>query len=94
MGQVYEKDLKDNGIISLNQFRHSNFKTGRCLVLITPNSERTMGTYLGASEQLKFDPTFIDHVNNAKIIFSEGYQLTSSENFEAFFLYLNLLTKK
>lgn len=84
MGKVYENDLNDNGIISLNKFQHSNFKTGRCLVLITPNSERTMGTYLGASEQLKFDPVFIDHVNNSKIIFSEGYQLTSAENFEAF----------
>ena len=83
-GQLYENDLSQNEIISLNQFHHTSFKTGRCLVLITPNSERTMGTYLGASEQLKFDPIFIEHVNQAKILFSEGYQFTSTENYEAF----------
>ena len=63
-------------------------RTGRCLVFITPNSERTMGTYLGASERLVFNENFIEAANNSKILFSEGYQFTSNENFSAF---LNIL---
>jgi len=87
-GSLYEKNLEDNGIKPLNRFHHENIKTGRCLVFITPNSERTMGTYLGASERLVDNSEFISHANNSKIIFSEGYQFTSDENYFAF---LNVL---
>ena len=87
-GSLYEKNLEDNGIKPLNRFHHENIKTGRCLVFITPNSERTMGTYLGASERLIDNSEFISHANNSKIIFSEGYQFTSDENYFAF---LNVL---
>ena len=87
-GSLYEKNLKDNEIEPLNNFHHENIKTGRCLVFITPNSERTMGTYLGASERLVDNVEFISHANNSKIIFSEGYQFTSDENYFAF---LNIL---
>tara|TARA_B100000214_G_scaffold83372_1_gene56699 strand:+ start:1885 stop:2871 length:987 start_codon:yes stop_codon:yes gene_type:complete len=87
-GSLYEKNLNDNGIEPLNTFHHKNIKTGRCLVFITPNSERTMGTYLGASERLVDNVEFITHANNSKIIFSEGYQFTSDENY---FSFLNIL---
>ena len=87
-GQLYEDNLKENGITSINSFYHEEVRTGRCLVFITPNSERTMGTYLGASERLVFNSDFIEVANNSKILFSEGYQFTSDENFSAF---LNIL---
>ena len=83
-GQLYEDNLKENGIVSINSFYHEEVRTGRCLVFITPNSERTMGTYLGASERLVFNSDFIEVANNSKILFSEGYQFTSDENFSAF----------
>ena len=83
-GKFYEDNLKENGISSINGFYHDEVRTGRCLVFITPSSERTMGTYLGASEKLVFNPDFIEAANNSKIIFSEGYQFTSDENFSAF----------
>ena len=54
-GKLYENNLKENGITSINSFYHEEVRTGRCLVFITPNSERTMGTYLGASERLVFN---------------------------------------
>jgi sugar/nucleoside kinase (ribokinase family) len=83
-GRLYEDNLKENGIVSINSFYHEEVRTGRCLVFITPNSERTMGTYLGASERLVFNSDFIEVANNSKILFSEGYQFTSNENFSAF----------
>ena len=58
-GSLYMDNLKDNGIEPLNDFHHESIKTGRCLVYITPNSERTMGTYLGASERLVDNADFI-----------------------------------
>ena len=79
---------------SLNNFYHQDVRTGRCLVFITPASERTMGTYLGASERLVFDESFVTHANNSKILFSEGYQFTSDENFEAFFRVLSEMNKE
>ena len=95
-GKLYEENLSQNGISSINNFYHDQVRTGRCLVFITPNSERTMGTYLGASEKLVFNPEFIDVANNSKILFSEGYQFTSKENYSAFLKILkgtNLTTK-
>ena len=83
-GKLYENNLKENGIVSVNSFYHEEVRTGRCLVFITPNSERTMGTYLGASEKIVFNSDFIEVANNSKILFSEGYQFTSDENFSAF----------
>ena len=53
-----------------------------------------MGTYLGASERLVFDESFVTHANNSKILFSEGYQFTSDENFEAFFRVLSEMNKE
>ena len=95
-GKLYEDNLTHNGIASMNTFYHQEVRTGRCLVFITPNSERTMGTYLGASEKLIFNPEFIDIANDSKILFSEGYQFTSQENYSAFLEILkgtNLATK-
>ena len=93
-GKFYEDNLRDNGIASINTFYHEEVRTGRCLVFITPSSERTMGTYLGASEKLVFNPDFIEVSNNSKIIFSEGYQFTSGENFSAFLKILKETDKK
>ena len=83
-GKQYEQDLEKNSIYVVNKFHHESHRTGRCLVFITPNSERTMGTYLGASEMLEFSMDFMDVVNNSKILFTEGYQFTSDQNFKAF----------
>ena len=83
-GKQYESDLENNSIYVVNKFHHKSYKTGRCLVFITPNSERTMGTYLGASEMLEFSTDFPAVVNNSKILFTEGYQFTSDQNFKAF----------
>ena len=69
-GKLYERNLKDNGIYSLNNFYHQDVRTGRCLVFITPASERTMGTYLGASERL-FLMKVLLLCQQFKILFSE-----------------------
>lgn len=83
-GKKYANDLENNSIFVVNKYLHNSHKTGRCLVFITPNSERTMGTYLGASEMLEYSEDFVDTVNSSKILFTEGYQFTSDQNFNTF----------
>lgn len=59
--------------------------TGTCLVLITPDGERTMQTYLGASdcfERSMFDPRWLD---STQWLYLEGYKLTSSAGADAVF---------
>ena len=80
LGDLYEHNLKENNIEVINSFRLDEINTGRCLVLISPNSERTMGTYLGASENLQFSDDFLVALKNSQILFSEGYQFTSNQN--------------
>ena len=60
------------------------------LVLISPNSERTMGTYLGASENLQFSDDFLVALKNSQILFSEGYQFTSNQNYDVFLQILKM----
>ena len=53
-GKVFKKDLIDNSITYNTEFldKSNSDSTGKCIVLITPDKERTMNTYLGATEYL------------------------------------------
>lgn len=54
--------------------------TGRCLVMITPDAERTMNTYLGASETLALEDLDLDAIGNSEYLYIEGYRVTSEES--------------
>ena len=90
LGDLYEDNLKENNIEVINSLRLDEINTGRCLVLISPNSERTMGTYLGASENLQFSKDFLVALTKSKILFSEGYQFTSNQNYDVFLQILKI----
>ncbi|TNC81560.1 MAG: adenosine kinase [Oleiphilus sp.] len=51
--------------------------TGKCLVMITPDAERTMNTYLGISETLDVDDLDIDALKGSEYVYLEGYLVTS-----------------
>ena len=74
-GAVYETALADKG---------SEAETGRCIVLVTPDGERSMNTYLGWSEYL--GPADIDEamMADAEWIFLEGYRFDGPESHAAF----------
>ena len=94
LGDLYEDNLKENNIEVINSLRLDEINTGRCLVLISPNSERTMGTYLGASENLQFSKEFLVALTKSQILFSEGYQFTSNQNYDVFLQILNMANHK
>ncbi len=58
-------------------------ETGRCLVLITPDAERTMSTYLGISEQLGVAQLDLDAIRRSKYVYLEGYLASSDTGREA-----------
>lgn len=74
LGNSYEKALENYGVIT-RLHRDLNLSTGHCLAFITPDSERTMITYLGAAKSLSTEHLQEEDIANSKILFLEGYQL-------------------
>tara|TARA_Y100000768_G_scaffold320711_1_gene256548 strand:+ start:1688 stop:2680 length:993 start_codon:yes stop_codon:yes gene_type:complete len=82
VGTSFMKSLKDVGMeIFINQVNHGI--TGECLVLITPDHERTMYTHLGVSSELCKDDINKDAIINSKYLLIEGYLVTSEDTKEA-----------
>ena len=78
-GAIYNADLKDNNIEISNCITSSNGKTGNCIVLITPDAERTMNTYLGVSSETKFSEINFEQVSATNLLFMEAYVVTSAD---------------
>lgn len=76
-GEFYLNDLSEAKV----NFQTSNGSTegitGKCLVLITPDAERTMNTYLGISETLSVDDIDVDALKASEYAYIEGYLVTS-----------------
>ncbi len=78
-GEIYNADLKDNNIEISNCVTSSDGKTGNCIVLITPDAERTMNTYLGVSSETKFSEINFHQVSSTNLLFMEAYVVTSPD---------------
>jgi sugar/nucleoside kinase (ribokinase family) len=72
-GGVFRHDIRANGVEYETESAKGGAPTARCLVFVTPDAQRTMQTYLGASVEL--GPEDIDEaqVQRAKILYLEGY---------------------
>jgi sugar/nucleoside kinase (ribokinase family) len=86
LGAIFVHDLRAQGVtyeVPLADRRHPQ-ETGRCIVLVTPDGERSMNTYLGVTEHLA--PTDIDEemMEVSEWIFLEGYRFDGPESHEAF----------
>lgn len=84
-GDFYLKDLKENGVSIKNGYSGSEGQdaTGRCLVLISPDAERSMNTYLGSTSSFSIDELSKDDLKNSKYLFIEGYLVTAPDAFKA-----------
>jgi sugar/nucleoside kinase (ribokinase family) len=79
-GQIFARDLHDSGVNSSLDFKPlPTGVTGKCLVFVTPDADRTMNTYLGVSAELDSSDIDIEAVKQSETIYIEGY-LASSEN--------------
>jgi len=76
-GDFYLKDMTDAGVTcNKNDQRHEG-TTGKCLVMITPDAERTMCSYLGISATLSIDELDLEAVKKSQYVYLEGYLVTS-----------------
>jgi len=73
LGDVFAHDLLAVGVRFHAGARHSHVPTGRCLICVTPDAERTMNTYLGASSLLGAADVDLDAVAQASVLYMEGY---------------------
>ncbi len=72
-GILFSKDLNNSGVFYNNKIIQNSVKTSKSIVLVTPDAERSMNTYLGASVQFNIDCIDDKLILNSKIIYIEGY---------------------
>ena len=72
-GEIYRKSLQDINVNFSYLEKDENLSTGASIILITPDSERTMCTYLGISSHLSADDINENNIIDQELIFLEGY---------------------
>jgi fructokinase len=72
-GEIYKKSLEDINVKFPYLKKNENLSTGASIILITPDSERTMCTYLGISSHLSESDINENNIINNELIFLEGY---------------------
>lgn len=77
LGQFYLNDLKAAGVDTNMNGTHPNGITGKCLVMVTPDAERTMHSFLGISSELSVNELHKEHIANSEYCYMEGYLVTS-----------------
>ena len=84
LGEVFQHDLRSVGVGYSTSAATSGPATGRCLIVVTPDAQRTLTTYLGASVQL--GPADVDKgvIERAAILYLEGYLFDPPEAQRAF----------
>ena len=94
LGNKYEKSLTNEKVKYCYQKKKESIPTGTCLILITPDSERTMCTFLGIAGKISDKDIDENAVKNSELIFLEGYLWDEGEPKAAFNKAMNISKKK
>jgi fructokinase len=92
-GEIYKKSLEKINVNFSYIEKRESFSTGASIIFITPDSERTMCTYLGISSQLSKGDISEDNIKDYELIFLEGYLLNKGASEEMFKHVINLAKK-
>ena len=84
LGAKYEDGLKKESVKYFYSKKKEKTPTGTCLILITPDSERTMVTFLGTAGKISQNDIDINAVKKSEILFLEGYLWDEGEPRKAF----------
>ena len=84
LGKEYEKGLKQENVNYFYSKKKEELPTGTCLILITPDSERTMVTFLGTAGKISEKDINVNAVKESNIMFLEGYLWDEGEPRKAF----------
>ena len=84
LGEKYEIGLKKENVDYIYSKKKEELPTGTCLILITPDSERTMCTFLGTAGKINESDISVDAVKKSEMIFLEGYLWDEGDPRKAF----------
>ena len=84
-GEKYENGLKNENVNYFYSKKKEVLPTGTCLILITPDSERTMCTFLGTAGKINENDISADAIKKSEMIFLEGYLWDEGEPKKAFY---------
>lgn len=84
LGQEFASDMASLGVEFLSGGPASDIPTGRCIIAVTPDAQRTMNTYLGVSTLLAFDDLDASIVAAGAVLYLEGYLFDRDEAKHAF----------
>tara|TARA_B100001175_G_C19440376_1_gene605953 strand:+ start:15 stop:851 length:837 start_codon:yes stop_codon:yes gene_type:complete len=84
LGSKYEEGLKSENVEYFYSKKKEELPTGTCLILITPDSERTMCTFLGTAGKINENDVNADAIKNSEIILLEGYLWDEGDPKKAF----------
>ena len=93
LGNKYEEGLKKENVQFFYSKKKEAIPTGTCLILITPDSERTMVTFLGTAGRINENDINTNAVKNSEILFLEGYLWDEGEPKKAFEKAINSANK-
>jgi fructokinase len=83
-GNKYEEGLKKENVEYFYSKKKEELPTGTCLILVTPDSERTMCTFLGTAGKINDNDISSEAIKKSEIIFLEGYLWDEGEPKKAF----------
>ena len=84
LGKKYEDGLKQENVKYFYSKKKEELPTGTCLILVTPDSERTMCTFLGTAGKINENDVSADAIKQSEIILLEGYLWDEGEPKKAF----------
>ena len=84
LGAKYEEGLKKENVEYFYSKKKEQLPTGTCLILVTPDSERTMCTFLGTAGKINESDISSDAIKKSEIIFLEGYLWDEGDPKKAF----------
>ena len=84
LGKKYEEGLRKEKVEYFYTKKKEKLPTGTCLILITPDSERTMCTFLGTAGKINENDVDINAIKNSEMIFLEGYLWDEGDPKKAF----------
>ena len=73
LGQVFSHDIRATGVTYNTTPLVQGVSTARCLIFVTPDAQRTMQTFLGATTQLGPEDLDMDGITSSKVVYLEGY---------------------
>ncbi len=84
LGSKYEEGLKHEKVQYFYSKKNEELPTGTCLILVTPDSERTMCTFLGTAGKISENDVNLDAVKRSELILLEGYLWDEGDPKKAF----------